>query len=87
MTCRCYSLSPFLWASHPRPSIFSKDSAFTYGASTGTTQSQKVTQAVARFEAKHGYSIGSIAGISPKADASLGQRQAQRRIARAKKAA
>ena len=47
MTCTCHPSSPFLWAQHPRPSIFVDDSYFKAKQSI-KTGSQLATEVVAR---------------------------------------
>lgn len=68
MTCRCPSMSPFLYAAHPRPSIFSSDGAFT-PRSNGKTTSQTASEAVTAFMDRTGRSPGTMYGISAAADA------------------
>jgi hypothetical protein len=47
MTCTCTEHSPFLWAQHPRPSIFVEDLFFKAKQST-KTGSQLASEVVAR---------------------------------------
>ena len=47
MTCTCHPSSPFLWAQHPRPSIFADDPTFKAKQSI-KTGSQLATEVVAR---------------------------------------
>ena len=47
MTCTCHPLSPFLWAQHPRPSIF-LDDPFYKAKQSAKTGSQLASEVVAR---------------------------------------
>jgi len=47
MTCTCHPSSPFLWAQHPRPSIFAIDPFFRVKQSS-KTGSQLASEVVAR---------------------------------------
>lgn len=85
MTCTCGCLSPFRWAEYPRNSIFVAD--FGRGAHTGMTQSQMATRTVTTFEKTRGYSLGTVGGLSAKADKETAQRNDQRRLVRQAKRA
>lgn len=61
MTCTCHPSSPFLWAQHPRPSIFVDDLYFKTKQSAKTA-SQIATDVVARKRLEnihHGTIYGS----------------------------
>lgn len=60
MTCTCHPLSPFLWAQHPRPSIFADDTAFKAKLSA-KTGSQLATEVVDR-KRKDNVNYGTIYG-------------------------
>lgn len=47
MTCTCHPSSPFLWAQHPRPSIF-LDDPFYKAKQSAKTGSQLASEVVAR---------------------------------------
>ncbi len=47
MTCTCHPSSPFLWAQHPRPSIF-LDDPFFKAKQSAKTGSQLASEVVAR---------------------------------------
>lgn len=87
MTCRCCMHSPFRFAEFPRPSIFARDSAFTYGASTGQTMGQIASRSVTAFEEKTGRSLGTIGGINDRSDRETAERNDTRRLVRQAKRA
>lgn len=60
MTCTCTQHSPFLWAQHPRPSIFADDPYFKAKQST-KTGSQLASEVVAR-KRKENVNYGTIYG-------------------------
>lgn len=74
MACTCGLHSPFRYAAFQRASVFATDSAFCKGAATGKTMNAIQTEAMTRFEVKHGRSAGTVHGISDKADAQAAQR-------------
>lgn len=53
--------NPFMWASHPRPSIFLADG-------DAATRSRRASEAVDRKTAATGVNPGTIRGISRKAN-------------------
>ena len=60
MTCTCHPLSPFLWAQHPRPSIFADDPVFK-AKQSAKTGSQLATEVVER-KRKDNVNYGTIYG-------------------------
>lgn len=60
MTCTCKPSSPFLWAQHPRPSMFVVDPFFKAKQST-KTGSQLATEVVARKRTEN-VNYGTIYG-------------------------
>ena len=62
MTCTCHSSSPFLWAQHPRPSIFVDDPTFKVKQSA-KTGSQLATEVVER-KRKDNVHYGTIYGLA-----------------------
>lgn len=81
MTCRCNFHSPFKWATFPQPSQFMQDEKFWKGAASGKTMAAIQTEAMQRFEVKHGRSGGSIPGLSDKADKQTEAHMHRRRAA------
>lgn len=65
MTCKCHPNSPFLWAEHPRDSIFMKDHTFRPKSSDGKTIGQIVTTNLDKRRAK-GENVGLVPGMSKK---------------------
>jgi hypothetical protein len=65
MTCKCHPDSPFLWAEHPRPSIFASDHTFRPKSSDGKTIGQLVTSRLDERRAK-GELVGTVPGMSKK---------------------
>lgn len=70
-TCKCQPGSPFLWRHDSRPSIFLKDSYFR---GTAAAMSQSQTQVVERKRA-NGEDIGTLSGLSKKAQSIINLRQ------------
>jgi len=62
MKCKCHPLSPFLWASNPRDSMFMKDHTFRAKGDTGMTTSQ-IASALVEDQRKLGKMSGSIANL------------------------
>jgi len=62
MTCKCHPDSPFLWASHPRDSIFYKDPHFRAKGAEGKSSSQIATAAV-EVQREMGKMTGSIPNL------------------------
>lgn len=60
MTCTCTEHSPFLWAQHPRPSIFVED-LYYKAKQSAKTGSQLATEVVAR-KRKENVNYGTIYG-------------------------
>ena len=60
MTCTCPPTSPFLWAQHPRPSIFATDPTFK-AKQSAKTGSQLATEVVER-KRKDNVIYGTIYG-------------------------
>lgn len=60
MTCTCHPSSPFLWAQHPRPSIFVDDPTFK-AKQSAKTGSQLATEVVER-KRKDNVHYGTIYG-------------------------
>lgn len=69
MTCKCTSLSPFLWQQNPRPSVFADD-AFFRAKSTGKTASQISSEVVQR-KRNEGTDTGTIYGLNKDRDEAL----------------
>ena len=61
MTCTCNQHSPFLWAQHPRPSIFADDISFK-AKQSAKTASQIATEVVAR-KRKDNIHHGTVYGL------------------------
>lgn len=57
--CKCYPLSPFLWASNPRDSMFMKDHTFRAKGAEGKSGAQLATEFV-ELQRKMGKSVGTI---------------------------
>jgi hypothetical protein len=62
MTCTCHPSSPFLWAQHPRPSIFADDPLFK-AKQSAKTGSQLATEVVER-KRKTNIHHGTIYGLA-----------------------
>jgi len=62
MKCNCHPLSPFLWASNPRDSMFMKDHTFRAKGDSGMTTSQ-ISSALVEDQRKLGKMSGSIANL------------------------
>ena len=69
MTCTCHPSSPFLWAQHPRPSIFADDPSFK-AKTSGKTTSQISTEVVQR-KRDQGIEAGTIYGLNKERDEAL----------------
>jgi hypothetical protein len=63
MTCTCTQHSPFLWAQHPRPSIFATDTAFKSKPNSDKTSSQSATDVVIR-KRKENINHGTLYGLT-----------------------
>lgn len=66
MTCTCTEHSPFLWAQHPRPSIFVED-LFFKAKQSAKTGSQLATEVVARKRVEN-VNYGTIYGSTRERD-------------------
>lgn len=62
MTCTCTQHSPFLWAQHPRPSIFADDPVFK-AKQSAKTGSQLATEVVER-KRKDNIHHGTVYGLT-----------------------
>jgi len=74
--------NPFLYASHPRDSIFMSDTKFTGCKKNGKTASQVSAASVEAITARTGRNPGSIRGISHRGNLRIEESENKRRAAR-----